>query len=398
MTSDSVAWCAAFLGATLERSGVASTRSLLARSYLHWGDALESPRLGAIAVLSRGADPGAGHVGYWIGETAEHLILLGGNQSDAVRVSAFPRSSLLGYRWPSVTAAPELVGDIFETALAHVLEMEGGWTDDPYDPGGPTNLGITLAVYAAHSRRPLDDAMKPALLAELRALTPRRARDIYIARYWTPAHCAALPAGLAVMHFDAAVNHGVGNAVRFLQSALDVDVDGEIGPETLAAVRAIAQSRSLDNYAELRRVRYRALPHFWRFGRGWLRRVDETLALARRQFAAQQPSQNPPPKPANPKEPSMTTFPASTDTMQPPKWWGHSMTIWGTLITALSTVLPILGPALGLDLTPEIIKQLGDNILMTIQAIGGLAGTLIAIFGRVRAAQPLVRRPISLSL
>lgn len=94
----------------------------------------------------------------------------------------------------------------------------------------------------------------------------------------------------------------------------------------------------------------------------------------------------------------MTTFPASTDTMQPPKWWGHSMTIWGTLITALSTVLPILGPALGLDLTPEIIKQLGDNILMTIQAIGGLAGTLIAIFGRVRAAQPLVRRPISLSL
>ena len=60
--ADDVAWCAAFVGACLERVGIASTRSLMARSYLAWGDALAEPRTGAIAVLSRGADPNLGQV------------------------------------------------------------------------------------------------------------------------------------------------------------------------------------------------------------------------------------------------------------------------------------------------------------------------------------------------
>ena len=67
VTADEVAWCAAFVGACLERAGVASTRSLMARSYLAWGEALDEPRTGAIAVLSRGSDPSLGHVGFLIG-------------------------------------------------------------------------------------------------------------------------------------------------------------------------------------------------------------------------------------------------------------------------------------------------------------------------------------------
>jgi uncharacterized protein (TIGR02594 family) len=54
--NDEIAWCAAFIGASLERAGWASTRSLLARSYLKWGEALEAGRLGAVAVLERGSD------------------------------------------------------------------------------------------------------------------------------------------------------------------------------------------------------------------------------------------------------------------------------------------------------------------------------------------------------
>ena len=89
---DEVAWCAAFLGACLERTGRRSTRSLMARSYVNWGEGLEIPRIGAIAVLSRGRDPALGHVGFVVGETEDHLFLLGGNQSQRVSVDAFAKS------------------------------------------------------------------------------------------------------------------------------------------------------------------------------------------------------------------------------------------------------------------------------------------------------------------
>ncbi len=95
----------------------------------------------------------------------------------------------------------------------------------------------------------------------------------------------------------------------------------------------------------------------------------------------------------------------STDTdvavqPQPPqgKWWGHSMTIWGVMITALSTVLPVLGPAIGLDLTPELVRQLGDNVLNVGQAVGGLVGTVLAIYGRVRTSTPIERRQFTISM
>ncbi len=105
VTDDAVAWCAAFLGACLERADIGSTRSLLARSYLSWGEALSEERHGAIAVLSRGSDPALGHVGFLVGTTPNDLILLGGNQGDAVSVQPFPRSRLLGLRWPATQPA-----------------------------------------------------------------------------------------------------------------------------------------------------------------------------------------------------------------------------------------------------------------------------------------------------
>jgi uncharacterized protein (TIGR02594 family) len=92
---DDVAWCAAFLGACLERSGINSSRSLMARSYAEWGTRLATARTGAIAVLKRTSNPALGHVGFVVGETDSTLLLLGGNQGDAVCVSEFPKSRLL---------------------------------------------------------------------------------------------------------------------------------------------------------------------------------------------------------------------------------------------------------------------------------------------------------------
>ena len=103
---DEVAWCAAFVGACLERAGIASTRSLLARSYLDWGEAHANDAMpGAIAVFSRGNDPTKGHVAFHLDSDAAHVYVLGGNQSDAVTVTAIARDRLLSLRWPSQPAA-----------------------------------------------------------------------------------------------------------------------------------------------------------------------------------------------------------------------------------------------------------------------------------------------------
>lgn len=248
---DEVAWCAAFCGACLERAGIASTRSLLARSYLKWGVALTEPRVGCIAVFSRGSDPGKGHVGFWLGETDNAVVLLGGNQGNAVSVARYPKSRLLGLRWPQVepVADGEAQADVFARALDHVLEMEGGFTDDPHDPGGPTNRGITLGVFAAWRKVAVADANRESLIRALKAIDDATVREIYRRRYWDRARCAELAAPLALMHFDAAVNHGVGAAIRVLQEAVGAAVDGEIGPETRAAIAKARPADALEAYA-----------------------------------------------------------------------------------------------------------------------------------------------------
>lgn len=101
---ESTAWCAAASCSWLERSGVASPKTLSARDFLRWGKKLDKPKIGCICVFSRG-DPRAytGHVGLYAGEEGDNILVLGGNQSDAVSITRMPKSSLLGYRWP-VTA------------------------------------------------------------------------------------------------------------------------------------------------------------------------------------------------------------------------------------------------------------------------------------------------------
>lgn len=386
---DEVPSCAAFAGACLERSGNPSTRSLLARSYLDWGRPVDTPRLGAITVLSRGADPNAGHVGFYLGETETQVVLLGGNQSDSVMVDAFAKSRLLGYRWPSRTTidhrpAPTIEMGSFEAALEHVLEMEGGYTHDPYDPGGPTNKGITLAVYARYKGKRVRDHNQASLIRELKAIPMAEGREIYRDRYWQPSRAGDMPAPLALMHFDASVNHGVAGAAALLQRAMQIDADGEIGPITMAAVRANDVSQLIERYAAQRRLRYRSLPHFWRFGRGWLNRVAQTLDRARA-LASTRSSSEPSRSGTSSKGHDMTT---QTPTSQS-KPWGQSLTIWGAMITALSTVAPALGPFVGLDLTADLVRQIGEQMVTIIQAIGGLIGTIMTIYGRARATTEL---------
>lgn len=389
--TETTPWCAAFAGAMLKRAGVSNTGSLLARSYLEWGTALDDARLGAIAVFSRGDDPTAGHIGFVIGEAAGKLYLLGGNQSDAVTVASFDKSRLLGLRWPQDESKnPTADGSIFAKALAHVLEMEGGFSDDAYDPGGPTNKGITLEVYAGFKGQTLDATSRERLIAELKSIPDATVATIYRRRYFDPADCSAFTAPLALMHFDAAVNHGVGAALRMLQQSVGVTVDGEIGPETLGAIGARNVVDLIEVYADIRRARYRALPHFWRFGRGWLKRVDATLALGKSWAATDgiirglmEPAQN------AKGETTMSDTSTTVTTDDSAKWWAQSKTLWGTVITAAATVLPLLAPAIGVSLPADVIQTFGDQAITAAQAVTGLIGTALAIYGRFTASSVL---------
>jgi uncharacterized protein (TIGR02594 family) len=95
---DETPWCASFVCAVLEESGIKSTRSAWARSFRNWGAQLHGPAVGAIVVFERG--PTSGHVGFVEGKSGANLIVLGGNQGDMVRLSPFSTGRVLSYRWP----------------------------------------------------------------------------------------------------------------------------------------------------------------------------------------------------------------------------------------------------------------------------------------------------------
>ncbi len=102
--SEDVPWCAAFVGACLEDAGIRSSRFESAISYATWGVSLRDPVHGCIAVFTR---DGGGHVGFVVGQDAMgRVLILGGNQGNAVSIAAFPRNRVVAWRWPSGEPIP----------------------------------------------------------------------------------------------------------------------------------------------------------------------------------------------------------------------------------------------------------------------------------------------------
>lgn len=102
---DETPWCGAFVGGVLAEAGLPKfAKGAAARAWLGYGKPLDRPAYGCIVVFWRGKPSGwSGHVGFLVGvDRAGNLMVLGGNQSDAVNIKPFSRSRVLGYRWPSV--------------------------------------------------------------------------------------------------------------------------------------------------------------------------------------------------------------------------------------------------------------------------------------------------------
>lgn len=157
----------------------------------------------------------------------------------------------------------------FTTSLVLVLQHEGGFVDDPYDPGGRTNKGITQNVY--------DDWRVSEGLPkrDVKLLNDDETGAIYRARYWNACRCDDLPVGVDYCVFDFAVNSGVNRACRYLQQAVGVVDDGQIGPMTIAAVSAVPPVGIIEKVCAARLNFLKQLKIFDRFGRGWTMRVQD---------------------------------------------------------------------------------------------------------------------------
>ncbi len=174
----------------------------------------------------------------------------------------------------------------FAACLKIVLGHEGGYVDNPKDPGGATNRGITLRTLAEwRGISPWSQLSKD----EVKALGLEETEAIYRARYWDAVAGDRLPKGLDLAVFDFAVNSGPMRAVKYLQAALGVAQDGIVGPVTLGAVRTVENDggiKALIRAISDRRLGFlRTLTIFSIFGTGWTRRVTDV----RRQAIAMRP-------------------------------------------------------------------------------------------------------------
>ncbi|PWK65887.1 glycoside hydrolase family 108 protein [Aminobacter sp. AP02] len=154
-------------------------------------------------------------------------------------------------------------------ALKLMFGHEGGYSNHPSDPGGPTKYGVTLKTLRAHRRN-------PKLTAEdVKALTLAEAEDVYHKSYWTQSGGDLLPAGLDYSSFDYGVNSGPATAIKRLQKVLGIGQDGIVGGQTLAAIDAYpgGLAELIVAYAEERMRYLRGLGTWGKFGRGWTIRV-----------------------------------------------------------------------------------------------------------------------------
>lgn len=157
--------------------------------------------------------------------------------------------------------------------IADVLKREGGYVNDPRDRGGATNMGITQKTFDAWTRA------KGLPSRDVRGLTVAEAQAVYRDNYWKPAKCDLLPENLRPIHFDSAVQHGIGNAAKLLQEAAGVNEDGVIGAGTLAAVAKTSTDLLLARYIAARYRFYGRIVQRDRsqlaFIVGWLKRMED---------------------------------------------------------------------------------------------------------------------------
>ena len=156
----------------------------------------------------------------------------------------------------------------FDEAFHHLLGHEGGYVNHPDDPGGETNWGVTKVVARQHGYEGL-----------MKDMPVEVAKAVYRKSYWDAVQADNLPPAIRYAVFDAAVNSGVGTAVRWLQQSVGATPDGVLGPKTLAAINEVNPDGLLRRMLA-RRLRAMTDMKGWpSFSAGWTRRVATLLEM-----------------------------------------------------------------------------------------------------------------------
>lgn len=151
-------------------------------------------------------------------------------------------------------------------AIKFIIEHEGGYVNNPKDPGGETKYGIAKKFY------PNED---------IKNLTIERAIELYKKDYWDKCKCDEMPISIALYVFDTAVNQGCGFAIKMLQKALGINPDGIIGKQTLDKIKSVSLSKLIEDMSFIRVERYKNTKNFDVFGKGWLAREEKTKRKAK---------------------------------------------------------------------------------------------------------------------
>jgi lysozyme family protein len=157
----------------------------------------------------------------------------------------------------------------FDRAFDLLLGHEGGYSNHPSDPGGETMWGVTRKV-----------ALQDGYTGDMHVFPREKAKAIYKRQYWDAVQADMLPMSCRFAVFDAAVNSGPKQAIRWLQRAVDVVDDGVLGPVTLRAAQETNGLKVCVLFTAYRLDFMTSLPTWGHFGRGWARRIASNLQTA----------------------------------------------------------------------------------------------------------------------
>lgn len=164
--------------------------------------------------------------------------------------------------------------ETFEEALKQLLEHEGGYSNHPKDPGGPTKYGITIHDYKLYIKA-------KGTAEDVKNLSVDQARDIYRRKYWDALACYSLPSGVDYAVFDYGVNSGIGRSGRVLRRLLGLpDTTHKVDETVLSKVNKKDPQDLIEEITQERLKFLKSLRTWKYFGKGWNNRVIKVRALA----------------------------------------------------------------------------------------------------------------------
>lgn len=157
----------------------------------------------------------------------------------------------------------------FDLVIPRLLSHEGGYSNHPSDPGGPTNYGITITDYRLYIN-------KNGTASDVRNLKKSQAIEIYKEKYWNKMLCDDLEAGLDYTIFDLGVNSGVGRSAEFLRKATNYSLSPKtITFDLVQKSYDFSTAHLINKINDLRMDFLQRLRTWPVFGRGWSRRVTD---------------------------------------------------------------------------------------------------------------------------